>query len=150
SEKWASQPLPGRAQWSVGSIDDDGIRYGLITHALIASTIATAPTIVTTQSIAIRVPRDMFRVSRSIGLWGGRGAGARAGGGVGFGAAWGACTRAGAAADEATPGLKPDGSGRSVESYSARRSGSESSSYASWIWAERSRPPPPSPATARR
>src|SRR5438067_1985734 len=134
SEKWASQPLPGRAQWSVGSIDDDGIRYGLITHALIASTIATAPTIVTTQSIAIRVPRDMFRVSRSIGLWGGWGAGSRAGGGV----------------DEANPGVKRDGSGRSVESYSARRSGSESSSYASWIWAERSRPPPPSPATARR
>ena len=51
SEKRASQPLPGRAQCSVGSIDDDGIRYGLTTHALIASTIAIAPTIVTIQSI---------------------------------------------------------------------------------------------------
>src|SRR3989442_4411487 len=82
SEKCASQPLPGRAQWSVGSIDDDGIRYGLITQALIARTIATAPTIVTTQSIAIRVPRDMCRVSRSIGLWECSGAGSTTGVGV--------------------------------------------------------------------
>ena len=43
SEKRASQPCPGRAQCSVGSIDEDGIRYGLTTHALIASTIAIAP-----------------------------------------------------------------------------------------------------------
>ena len=42
------------AQCSVGSIDDDGIRYGLTTHALIASTIAIAPTIVTIQSM---IPR---------------------------------------------------------------------------------------------
>ena len=54
SENRASQPGAGRAQWSVGSIDEDGIRYGLTTHALIASTIATAPTIVTIQSTAIR------------------------------------------------------------------------------------------------
>ena len=54
SEKRASQPDAGRAQWSVGSIDDDGIRYGFTTHALIASTIAIAPTIVTIQSMAIR------------------------------------------------------------------------------------------------
>ena len=46
----------GRAQWSVGSIDEDGMRYGFTTHALIASTIAIAPTIVTTQSIATRHP----------------------------------------------------------------------------------------------
>src|SRR6185436_13291173 len=63
SEKRASQPLPGRAQCSVGSIDDDGIRYGLITHALIASTIAIAPTIVTIQSIVIRQPRGRPRVA---------------------------------------------------------------------------------------
>ena len=50
SENRASQPEPGRAQCSVGSIDDDGIRYGLTTHALIASTIAIAPMIVTAQS----------------------------------------------------------------------------------------------------
>src|SRR5919198_759544 len=43
SEKRARQPGPGRAQWSVGSIDDDGMRYGLTTHCLIARTIATAP-----------------------------------------------------------------------------------------------------------
>ena len=50
-------PGAGRAQWSVGSIEDDGIRYGLTTHALIASTIATAPTIVTIQSTAMRTRR---------------------------------------------------------------------------------------------
>src|SRR5581483_3368515 len=54
SEKRARQPLPGLAQWRVGSIDEDGIRYGFTTQALIASTIATAPMIVTAQSIASR------------------------------------------------------------------------------------------------
>ena len=68
SEKRASQPLAGRAQCSVGSIEDDGIRYGLTTHALIASTIAIAPTIVTTQSIVIASPCGRPRVSRSTGL----------------------------------------------------------------------------------
>jgi hypothetical protein len=34
----------------------DGIRYGFTTHALIASTIAIAPTIVTSQSIVMRQP----------------------------------------------------------------------------------------------
>src|SRR6266508_845413 len=71
SEKRDSQPLPGRAQWSVGSIDEDGIRYGLITHALIASTIAIAPTIVTIQSIVIRQPRGRLRVARVTGFKGG-------------------------------------------------------------------------------
>ncbi len=52
---------PGRAQWSVGSIDDDGIRYGLTTQALIARTIAIAPTIVTIQSTAIRSRRGSAR-----------------------------------------------------------------------------------------
>ena len=64
----ASQPWAGAAQWSVGSIDDDGMRYGLTTHALIARTIATAPTIVTTQSIATRQPCGRCGKSRSIGL----------------------------------------------------------------------------------
>src|SRR5712691_7959579 len=68
SEKRASHPCDGRAQCSVGSIDDDGIRYGLTTYALIRRTIATAPTIVTTQSIAIRQPRGRLWVSRSIGF----------------------------------------------------------------------------------
>ena len=68
SEKRASQPLAGRAQWSVGSIEEDGIRYGLTTQALIASTIAIAPTIVTTQSIVTRQPCGSPRVSRSTGL----------------------------------------------------------------------------------
>src|SRR4249920_3513293 len=51
SENDASHPIPGRAQCSVGSIELDGIRYGLITHCLIASTITIAPRIVTSQSI---------------------------------------------------------------------------------------------------
>ena len=68
SEKRASHPLAGRAQCSVGSIDEDGIRYGLTTQALIASTIAIAPTIVTTQSIVTRQPCGRPRVSRSTGL----------------------------------------------------------------------------------
>src|ERR1044072_3033804 len=68
SESLASQPWPGRAQCSVGSIELDGIRYGLTTHALIASTIAIAPAMVTIQSIAIRHGRGSPAVSRSIGL----------------------------------------------------------------------------------
>src|SRR3954449_9822545 len=67
SESRASQPGPP-AQCSVGSIEEDGIRYGLTTHALIASTIAIAPAIVTTQSIAIRHGRGSRRVIRSTGL----------------------------------------------------------------------------------
>src|SRR6476619_3919840 len=69
SERRASQPWPGRAQCSVGSIEDDGIRYGLTTQALIASTIAIAPAIVTIQSIAIRHGRGSPAVSRSSGLY---------------------------------------------------------------------------------
>ena len=68
SDVLASQPWAGRAQCSVGSIDDDGIRYGLTTQALIARTIATAPAIVTTQSIATRQPCGRFGKKRSIGL----------------------------------------------------------------------------------
>ena len=68
SDALASHPCAGRAQWSVGSIDEDGIRYGLTIHALIASTIATAPTIVTTQSIPTRQPCDRFGNKRSTGL----------------------------------------------------------------------------------
>src|SRR6185312_17302961 len=68
SDVLASHPAAGRAQWSVGSIDDDGIRYGLTTHALIARTIAIAPAIVTTQSSATRQPCGKFGNKRSIGL----------------------------------------------------------------------------------
>ncbi len=69
SEKRDSQPAAGRAQCSVGSIDEDGIRYGLTTQALIASTIATAPTIVTIQSTAMRRRRGSRPVTRSSGWW---------------------------------------------------------------------------------
>src|SRR5688500_3832128 len=69
SEKRDSQPGAGRAQWSVDSIDDDGIRYGFTTQALIASTIATAPTIVTIQSTVIRSRRGKRPVTRSSGWW---------------------------------------------------------------------------------
>ena len=56
SERRASHPTPGRAQCRVGSIDDDGIRYGFTTHALIASTIAIAPAMVLVDAIARRLP----------------------------------------------------------------------------------------------
>src|SRR6186997_1357865 len=69
SEKRASQPGAGRAQWSVASMEDDGIRYGLTTQALIASTIAIAPTIVTIQSTAMRIRRGSRPVTRSRGWW---------------------------------------------------------------------------------
>src|ERR671933_107634 len=67
SDSRASHP-DSPEQCSVGSIDEDGIRYGLTTHALIASTIATAPAIVTIQSIATRHGRGRPAVSRSMGL----------------------------------------------------------------------------------
>src|SRR5436190_11182500 len=102
SEKRARHPLPGFAQCSVGSIDDDGIRYGFTTHALIARTIATAPMIVTAQSIAIRQPRGIPAVRRSIGFLDGLLAGER-----GRARSLAACSAA---------------------SYWARRSGSESTS----------------------
>src|SRR3954471_13193764 len=54
AEKPAVHSDPGLAQWSVGSIEDDGIRYGLMIHALIARTIAMAPAIVTIQSMIVR------------------------------------------------------------------------------------------------
>src|SRR5829696_4144445 len=68
SEKREVQPSPEPAQWSVGSMDDDGILYGFTTHCLIASTIATAPTIVTTQSIATLHGRGRRYVRRSTGF----------------------------------------------------------------------------------
>src|SRR6266542_2324529 len=54
SEKRDRHPEALRAQCSVGSIEDEGILYGFTTHALIATTIAIAPTIVTTQSMTVR------------------------------------------------------------------------------------------------
>ena len=53
--------------FSVGSMDGVGIRYGLTTQALIASTIATAPTIVTTQSRPTRQPCGSLWRRRSSG-----------------------------------------------------------------------------------
>src|ERR687886_367089 len=99
SERFASQPGPP-AQWSVGSIDDDGIRYGLTTHALIASTMATAPAIVTIQSIATRHGRGRPRVRRSTGFRDGRRSFAGAAGG-------GASAGAGAVTDGGGIGALP-------------------------------------------
>jgi hypothetical protein len=48
----------------VGSIEEDGIRYGFTTHALIASTIAIAAAIVNTQSTTTRTGRGRRSVSR--------------------------------------------------------------------------------------
>src|SRR5207253_5214762 len=92
SERRASQPWPP-AQCRLGSIDDEGIRYGLTTHCMIANTIATVPAIVTIQSIAIRQGRGSRYVSRSIGLrerWTGWGSGGGSGGPPGWydGAGW--------------------------------------------------------------
>ena len=44
------------------------MRYGLTTHALIASTIAIAPMIVTAQSIVTRSERGSPAVARTTGL----------------------------------------------------------------------------------
>src|SRR5688500_13685653 len=67
SENRAVHPGPSPAQ-RVGSIDDVGMRYGFTTHCLIARTIATAPTIVTTQSIARRQGSGSRPVSLSTGF----------------------------------------------------------------------------------
>ena len=67
SEEPAWQPGLGRAQWSVGSIEDDGIRYGFTTHALIASTAATAIAIVTAQSTIVSQGAGSDEVRRSSG-----------------------------------------------------------------------------------
>ena len=67
SEEPDSQPGSGAAQWSVGSIDEDGIRYGLTTHALIARTAATAMAIVTTQSTIVSQGAGSVAVTRSSG-----------------------------------------------------------------------------------
>lgn len=75
SSKRASQPTLGRAQWSVGSIEDDGILYGLTTYALTRRTIAMAAMIVTAQSTTTRTGSGRRRVSRSTGFrewWRGR------------------------------------------------------------------------------
>src|SRR5204863_7458372 len=75
SEKRAVHSDPGRAQCSVGSIEDDGMRYGLTIHALIASTIAIAPAIVTIQSMIVRqgwgTPRRTSGFSPRLGGSGG-------------------------------------------------------------------------------
>ena len=67
SEESDSHPGSGAAQWSVGSMDDDGIRYGLTTHALIARTAATAIAIVTTQSTIVSQGAGSDAVMRSSG-----------------------------------------------------------------------------------
>src|SRR5437870_6466132 len=67
SELRASHPSPGRAQCSVGSIDEDGIRYGLTIQALIASTRRTAIPSVSTQSTNVRWRWERFGNRRSSG-----------------------------------------------------------------------------------
>src|SRR3569833_1986003 len=67
SLKCASQPGAGRAQCSVGSIDDDGMRYGLTTHALSARTMRIAPPIVITQSRTTRTLRGSPGATRPRG-----------------------------------------------------------------------------------
>jgi len=48
------QNAAGRAQWSVGSIDGEGIRYGFATSASKTSMKAIAKAIVTAQSRIVR------------------------------------------------------------------------------------------------
>src|SRR5919201_1476735 len=67
SDDPASQPSVGRPQCSVGSIDADGIRYGLTTHAFNPRTIRTAKTIVSAQSSADRWRLLRFGKRRSSG-----------------------------------------------------------------------------------
>jgi hypothetical protein len=55
------------AQLSVGSIDEDGMRYGLTTHCLSASTIRIAPAIVRIQSSVTRTPRGRLGKRRASG-----------------------------------------------------------------------------------
>ena len=66
SAKRAVHPRAGVAHFNVGSIEDDGILYGVITYAFTASTTTTAATIVSAQSIAIRTGRGN-RASRPRG-----------------------------------------------------------------------------------
>src|SRR5687768_15270435 len=67
SEKRATHPGEGAAQCSVGSIEDEGIRYGLTTHSLMASTATTATTMVTTQSMIVGHGCGSPSVRRSTG-----------------------------------------------------------------------------------
>src|SRR3954453_17754188 len=62
-----SQPGSGRAQWSVGSIEGEGIRYGLTIHPFTASTIATATMIVNPQSTMVRTAGERFGKNLSMG-----------------------------------------------------------------------------------
>src|SRR5438105_2489841 len=68
SDEPASQSWTGRPQCSVGSIDADGIRYGLTTQPFSASTISTAKTIVSPQSSADRWRLVRFGKRRSRSL----------------------------------------------------------------------------------
>src|SRR5712691_1039594 len=68
SENDDAQPEPGRAQWSVGSIEDEGIRYGFATSTLTASTTAIATATVAIQSRTMRAGRGRPGSSRSIGF----------------------------------------------------------------------------------
>src|ERR1051325_4410901 len=65
----ASQPCAGRAQWRVGSIEDDGIRYGLTTHAFSPRTTrpGRATGRVRIQSTTDRWRRERFGKRRSSG-----------------------------------------------------------------------------------
>src|SRR5215210_6749678 len=67
SENRDLHPSAGSAQCKVGSIEEDGIRYGFTTHCLIARTAPTATTIVITQSAVVRQWPGRPAVSLSIG-----------------------------------------------------------------------------------
>jgi hypothetical protein len=58
-------PAPGFAQWSVGSIDADGIRYGFATSASNTSTNVIATAIVIAQSTIVRHGCGSRLVARS-------------------------------------------------------------------------------------
>ena len=67
SDASAWHPTSGAAQCSVGSIEEDGMRYGLTTQALIASTATTAIAIVSTQSTTVSHGAGSDPVMRSSG-----------------------------------------------------------------------------------
>jgi hypothetical protein len=57
SDVSAMQPAPGRAQWSVGSIEDAGIRYCFVTSARMTTVSTTSPLAENAATMAIRFAR---------------------------------------------------------------------------------------------
>jgi hypothetical protein len=69
SEWSARQPSAGRAQWSVGSIEAVGTRYGFATSTFTARTTTTAMTIESVQSSTLRHGSGTRLVRRSRGFF---------------------------------------------------------------------------------